>query len=142
MEVRLATEDDIFDIVGLARKFHKEVDYVLPFDKNQLRAHLEQMLPGVFVAEEDGEAIGFLVLATGQTIFSTSNVAVAHGIYLIPSRRNYRNARKLFKQFEEWAQENDCETMSASDQVAFMDLEELYEHMGFELIERVYIKVR
>lgn len=142
MEVRLAEEEDLFDVVSLCHKFHKEVDYVLPFDRNHTKTQIGSFIvkENVFVAEEDGEPIGFLVLDQGETVFSLSVIGVIYGIYLVPQSRNYRNAKKLLNKIEEWGKARKCEVMSIADQVDFMDLGPLFTKAGFNLIERTYMR--
>lgn len=144
MSVRKATQDDVLDIVLLARQFLKEAKTPIKLDKALFTKNLEATLDNAnyffYVSEQEGEVIGCLAGQISNTIFSSVPIAVEIGWFIDPAYRKARDGLKLFSTFEQWAKSKGCEAISMGDLAEVQDLAPLYKRRGYELFERTYIK--
>jgi len=115
---RLATEHDSESIMTLWRvlmAFHQEVAphvWTLTSDaEERYRGYLNQMMQDanrrIFIAEQDGEAVGYLVAAKGQRppVLVPSARGVLEEICVAPTARRRGVAKALVAEAMEWFQQ-------------------------------------
>lgn len=147
--VRLAVPDDVPTVLKFARDFYKASPYrSLPFDAGKGRTFLERVIYGslqdhvCLVALKDGEAIGFLVGAAAEPVFSSSKIATELGWWIDERHRNSRASVLIYEAYEDWAVRIGCSHV----QGAYLpnvspDLEKFYKKRGYKQVESSFIKV-
>jgi len=88
--IRLATVADLGALLALMQAFYDESDY--PLDGAQARAAFEHLLAGedrgrVWIAERDGEAVGYAVLTLGFAMEFYGRDGFLDDLYLAPAAR-------------------------------------------------------
>lgn len=142
--IRKAGVQDVLDIVMLTKQFLREFKGPLKFNASFFTDNLNKVIEDenyfFYVAENEGEVIGFLAGAMSTTMFSDEPTAIEIGWFVEEPFRNGRDSLKLLSKFEEWAKDNGCPVISMGDLSKLQDLGPLYSRKGFELYERTYIK--
>lgn len=142
--IRKATKKDIIDIVLLTKQFLKEFKGPLGFDGKYFSDNLDKVIEDenffFYVAEDQGEVIGFLAGAKNFVLFSSEPTAIEIGWFMEPAYRNGKEGLALLNKFIEWAGDVGCHVISMGDLSKLQDLGPLYTRKGFELYERTYIK--
>lgn len=140
IRVRLAMEWDRADLLGLFRSHAEEFAAHLGFDEDRANAALDQSLstgsPVCFVAESDGEVIGYV---TGRIVdypYAAGHFVTHELLYVRPDKRGTRAAAKLIREFIQWgeivgAREVFCGTSTdyKAERVA-----RLFEHFGLRRV--------
>ncbi len=142
--VRKASQDDVYEILVLAKKFFKESKFTYEFDIKALEENLRTILESdkffLNVIDDEGEIVGFLAGVVTQTLFSPDQVASELAWYVTPSSRGQKSSLKLMSQFEEWSKEVGAKFTCMSDIDPVNDLSDLYERKGYVLKEKTYVK--
>lgn len=148
-DVREATANDVFYATQLAHQLVKETGLKksLGFDWKGCSKFAENLLSSenccLFVAEVDGEVVGFVAGMVSPTFFNPSGIQAGElGWYVDPDYRNSRVATELHKSYEEWAKGRGA----TSIQMMHMDTEQseligkMYEKWGYHKVETSYLK--
>lgn len=96
--IRLATPADLGALLALMQAFYDESDY--PLDGAQARAAFEHLLADeghgrVWIAERDGEAVGYAVLTLGFAMEYYGRDGFLDDLYLAPAARGQGLGTKL-----------------------------------------------
>lgn len=146
--LRLATIDDIPDLLRMAKNFHSASPYRgMKFDREKGRKFLESVIIGsnlegiILIALKDGNPIGMLVGACSEPVFSSSKIAMELGWWIEEKHRHTRSSFLLYKAYEDWALRIGCSHV----QGAFLpgvspDLDEFYKRLGYRQVESSYMK--
>lgn len=146
MIVRPGTKDDAYEFMYLVKQMVKDVNYPFKVDMKKTLESGEAMVDNplffYWVAEAEGEVVGFLVAAVNQTIFSSEKIASELGWYIHPDHRKGTAALRLLKEYEKWADELECDYVTLSDVQGSMDMDAVYTRRGYKLEERTYVRKR
>lgn len=143
--LRRATEDDILDLLFLARSFVKVFPVTIKFDKEKLEDSINSILKGnngvIFVWEDEKEGVvGFLIGVMTSPIFSKVSMAIELAWYMDEEHRDASKGLKMLGAFESWAKEQGAAFVSMGDIQPVQDLTKLYERKGFKLMEKTFVK--
>jgi len=145
MTVRLATEDDLFDVMVLAKEFCKEAPDYFTWDKEKVQQLLIQAInePSfvLFVSTtSDGEITGGILGACTEMFMSRVKIAAELSWFMSKDHRGNRHAIELVKAFESWAEASEAKYVIMADIRGIADLSKLYEKMDYSMSEVSYIK--
>jgi len=143
--IREATEDDTLDCLVLFKSFHKESKQPFKFDTARTLETFQTSVNSesairFFVAELNGEIVGFVSAIVYQHLFSKDKTADELAWYVDKEHRGGSAALRLLKTYEEWAigQGVRCVTMSHIEDLA--DLSRMYNKLGYKKIEATFQK--
>lgn len=95
---------------------------------------------GIYTCRFDGELVGyFVILATHNLHYKDHIFATNDIIYLKPEHRNKSAGKELIEFAENDLKERGVSVLAINTKV-HQPFDKLMEHMGFNLIERVYAK--
>lgn len=148
--IRLATQDDIPQLLALAEHAHSE-SLLQMFVFNEER--VEEGFKGVLkvgpehglllVAQEGDKFMGFLAGVKNYASTTLEQFATLLVWYVAPEARVSRIAFLLFDGFEYWAK-NVCKAsgITAGNEVTdtFQVTDRFYKHRGFVPLEQTYLK--
>lgn len=142
--IRLATEEDIFDILVLAREFSKEAPVTHKWDREKtetfIRSSIDSPLSTLFVLEDSGEIVGALVGLIHQMYMSQTTLATELGWFVSRDYRGRKGSLMLMKSFEKWAKDQGADYVVMGDISKINVLEKLYTKFGYKRSETVYMK--
>lgn len=143
-KIRPMSEEDIFDVLILAKEFSKEAPKTHKWDKDKTNNFLQSALEApnmqVFVIESDGEITGAIVGVLTEMFMSNKVVATELAWFVSKEARGTPASIKLVKTFEKWAKQNGANYTIMGDIKGITDLDYLYGRMGYEAAETAYIK--
>lgn len=140
MEVRLALETDEDAVVAMGRENMTSTRPSLTFSEERCRAtfrsYLEYADPTIYVADQDGEAVGLLVCNFYEHRAASGIFVSQEVLYVRPDRRGTRAAALLMKELIAWAKQ-----LGATEIVGGNDNEfnsertaRFLEHFGFKRV--------
>lgn len=140
MEVRLALETDEDAVIDMCRMNIEATRPSLTFNEARCRAtfrsYLDRADPTVYVADQDGEAIGLLVCNFYEHRGADGLFATQEVLFTRPDRRGTRAAALLMKELIAWAKQ-----LGATEIVGGNDNEfnsertaRFLEHFGFRRV--------
>jgi RimJ/RimL family protein N-acetyltransferase len=140
--VRVATEDDIEEIVVMAMTFLSESPYRHLGDEESIRNVVTTIVTAdktekIMLIEEN---VGFLAGTVTPFIFGGQLMATEIAWYLYPDQRGSKIGSDFLGAFEHWAKEiAGCQMIS----MGCLDdrLMKYYEDKGYKLYERAFMKV-
>ena len=147
--VRLATENDLNDLVEMAKLFYTTSPYqTLTFDPEHNHEFFRSIIRGrlsegvVLVGLKDREVIGFLAGIASKPPFSSQRVAVELGWFVKKEHRKTRTSLLLYSAYEDWARRVGCSCV----QTAYLpttenNLDEFYKKHSYTQVESSYLKV-
>ena len=143
--VRIATTDDIFDLLVLAREFSREAPEMHKWDRDKTEAMLLSAIQNdntcVFVlVDESDEIHGGLVGTITEPFMSHRKVAIELAWFVSKEVRGNRASLALVKNFEEWGKAHGANNILMADIQGIADLGTLYKRMGYEVVETTYSK--
>ena len=96
----------------------------------------------LFVAEIDGEVIGFLSgdLREGSPAFKPKTWAAIEDIYVVPAYRSLGIGRALFERCSEWARERGADGVSLQVAAGNLRARKFYERLGFHEVSVYEVK--
>lgn len=109
MKIRKMIPSDVPIAIALGHAMHEESYFnFLDFDESKLKRlwqNIEDMptMFCAFVAESDGEVIGFFVGMCHEHWFGYDKVACDLAVYIRTDKRGSTAAPRLIKAYEEWA---------------------------------------
>jgi len=145
MTVRLATEDDLFDVMVLAKEFCKEAPEAYVWDREKMETVIRQAIEEpnfvLLVSEPSpGEVSGVLLGVCSEMYMSRVKVATELAWFVSKESRGARTSLGLLKMFEEWASEVGADYVVMGDIKGVADLSSFYTKMGYSPSETTYIK--
>lgn len=144
MSIREATEEDIFDILVLAREFSKEAPRTHKWNREKTelfcRAAIENSNTTLLVLEEDGEVVGAIVGLLNEMYMSQTIIATELAWFVSKDYRGKKGSILLLRTFEKWAKDNNADYVCMGDIHGIVTLENLYTRMGYSKCETTYMK--
>lgn len=139
MQVRLALEGDTEAIVAMAR-VNMQTRPTLTFNEARCRKTIRNYLdfadPTIFIADDKGAAVGFLVCNFYEHRAADGHTATQEVLFVRPGKRGTRAAALLMKQLISWA-----EMIGANEIIGGNDNEfnsdrtaRFLEHFGFKRV--------
>lgn len=142
--IREATEDDVFDVLILAKQFSKQAPALYKWDKDKAEQWIlsairnDNMLFLVF--EDDGDIEAGLMAINSELFMSERVVSTVFGWFVSKEARNKLGPYRLLDKAEQWAKDNNVSTLVVADLPEMKDLKKFYTRKGFTLTERSYSK--
>jgi len=142
--IRTATEDDVFDILILAKEFSREAPKSHKWNKDKTEQFLLSSFLNpnmeIFVIDVDGEIEGALVGLLSELYMSHTVQATELAWFVSKDYRGKPASIRLMKAFEKWAKESGANQVGMGDIEGISSLENLYNRLGYERAETVYLK--
>ena len=143
-KIREASEEDIFDILILAREFSRESPVTHKWDKEKteqfILAAIENTNTIIFVLEENNEIVGAIVGLLNEMYMSQILVATEMAWFVSKDYRGKKGSLMLMTTFEKWAKENGADYTCMGDIHGITTLEKLYTKKGYSKCETTYMK--
>lgn len=143
-KIRTATPDDVFDILILAKEFSKEAPSSHKWNKDKTEQFLLSSFHNtnmeIFVIDVDGEIEGALVGLLSELYMSHTVQATELAWFVSKDYRGKPASLRLMKAFEKWAKESGANQVGMGDIEGISSLENLYNRLGYERAETVYLK--
>ena len=143
-KIRTATPDDVFDILILAKEFSKEAPSSHKWNKDKTEQFLLSSFHNtnmeIFVIDVDGEIEGALVGLLSELYMSHTVQATELAWFVSKDYRGKPASIRLMKAFEKWAKESGANQVGMGDIEGISSLENLYNRLGYERAETVYLK--
>ena len=144
INIRKATEEDVFDILVLAREFSREAPKSHKWNKDKteqfILSSILNSVSDVLVLEEDGEVKGALVCAVHEMYMSATVLATELAWFVSKDYRGKKGSLLLLNSFEEWAKNNNADYITLCDIESIASLEKLYVRRGYKRTESTYMK--
>lgn len=108
MQLRVADEKDIVDLVAIGQQFIAEAPHYAkrPFHQDALEQNLQFVLNGagtIFIVESHAQIVGGIVCLITKDWFNDDLIAFEQVFYVKPAFRATRAALMLLDAFIEWA---------------------------------------
>lgn len=143
-KIRTATPDDVFDILILAKEFSKEAPKSHKWNKDKTEQFILSALQNtnmtIFVIDVGGEIEGALVGLLSELYMSHTVQATELAWFVSKNYRGKPASIRLMKAFEKWAKERGADQVGMGDIEGISSLENLYNRLGYERAETVYLK--
>jgi|TARA_B110000977_G_scaffold44963_1_gene61171 RimJ/RimL family protein N-acetyltransferase len=143
-KIREATQDDVFDILILAKEFSKEAPKSHKWNKDKTEQFLFSALQNtnmtILVIDADGEIEGALVGLISELYMSYTAQATELAWFISKEHRGKPSSLKLIKSFERWAKDNGVNQIGMGDIEGISNLSKLYNRLGYYRAESVYLK--
>ena len=143
-KIRTATPDDVFDILILAKEFSKEAPSSHKWNKDKTEQFLLSSFHNtnmeIFVIDVGGEIEGALVGLLSELYMSHTVQATELAWFVSKDYRGKPASIRLMKAFEKWAKESGANQVGMGDIEGISSLENLYNRLGYERAETVYLK--
>tara|TARA_R110001606_G_scaffold99190_1_gene218968 strand:+ start:192 stop:650 length:459 start_codon:yes stop_codon:yes gene_type:complete len=143
-KIRAATPDDVFDILILAKEFSKEAPSSHKWNKDKTEQFLLSSFRNtnmeIFVIDVGGEIEGALVGLLSELYMSHTVQATELAWFVSKDYRGKPASIRLMKAFEKWSKENGANQVGMGDIEGIASLENLYNRLGYERAETVYLK--
>ena len=143
-KIRTATPDDVFDILILGTEFSKEAPSSHKWNKDKTEQFLVSSLSNtnmeIFVIDVGGEIEGALVGLLSELYMSHTVQATELAWFVSKDYRGKPASIRLMKAFEKWAKESGANQVGMGDIEGISSLENLYNRLGYERAETVYLK--
>jgi RimJ/RimL family protein N-acetyltransferase len=143
-KIRAATPDDVFDILILAKEFSKEAPRSHKWNKEKTEQFILSALQNtnmtIFVIDVGGEIEGALVGLLSELYMSHTVQATELAWFVSKDYRGKPASLRLIKAFEKWAKEGGATQIGMGDIEGITSLENLYNRLGYERAETVYLK--
>ncbi len=106
-------------------------------DPEHARARLAQRgeEDELFVAEEDGLAVGWIEVSVEHALTLTKPSVVVTGLVVAEPARGRGVGRALVERVGEWAREHGCRTVRVRSRVEREGAHRFYESLGFEHVK-------
>ena len=148
--LRLATTDDLPDILRMARAFHEVSPYrCLPFDSEYVSGSILHTLGQpessvIILGLDDGKIVGMLAGIVSVCILNGKKQASESVFWVDAAARKSTLAKQLKEAYEYWAKNVvhcDLALMSALEDDNLLLVDKLYKRSGYTPAERNYMKV-
>tara|TARA_A100001391_G_C5018026_1_gene265062 strand:+ start:383 stop:853 length:471 start_codon:yes stop_codon:yes gene_type:complete len=143
---RRAVRDDVLCIFEMARDFHSESELSdIPFDDGVFARYLQEQIEDdmsscIFVAEVNGENVGFIFGSIYQLYFSETFAANSDIWYVRPEYRGGLIGVLLLRNFEKWAIQKGARFLvnGSSSGISLERTHKLIEKLGYESVGSEY----
>lgn len=147
IEIRPAAAKDMGELHELMRQyivdFYKQSDPGEDKVKGLIAHLLEAPSSGFqFVAEENGELIGFATLYFTFSTLKVKRQAILNDLYVVPGARGKKVGEKLFQACLEYIRENGFASMTWETARDNLVAQSLYEKMGGKLSEWLVYEIK
>ena len=143
-KIRTATEDDVFDILILAKEFSREAPKSHKWNKDKTEQFLLSSFLNpnmeIFVIDVGGEIEGALIGMLSELYMSHTVQATELAWFVSKDYRGKIASLRLIKHFEKWSKENGANQIGMGDIEGISSLEKLYNKLGYKRAESVYLK--
>ncbi len=143
-KIRTATPEDVFDILILAKEFSKEAPKSHKWNKDKTEQFLLSAFHNtnmeIFLIDVDGEIEGALVGLLSELYMSHTVQATELAWFVSKDYRGKPASIRLMKAFEKWAKESGASQVGMGDIEGISSLENLYNRLGYNKSETVYLK--
>ena len=143
-KIREASEEDIFDILILAREFSRESPVTHKWDKEKTEHFILSAITNtnttIFVLEEGSEIVGAIIGLLNEMYMSQTLVATELAWFVSKEYRGKKGSLMLMTTFENWAKENGADYTCMGDIHGITTLEKLYTKKGYSKCETTYMK--
>ena len=149
MEIRTWKKEDIKSLIKLCEIMWSESKFRdIPFSEERLQKQFDYLLKNdfkgtAFVAVNDNEIIGAMVIMLSKYFFSNEIFCFDLGLFIKPSKRgNIMLPIKLIKKSEEWARSKGALEFrpASSVGVRIEKVKKLYNFLRFETVGNVFNK--
>lgn len=134
--LRTATEHDLQALVEMVEDANAESRFVGEIDIERAREYLRNFIiyddRQIVVADDDGEVIGALILATSHE-FWTRPLCYVIKFWVLPQGRRTNTARLLLDYIFEYAEDHNCAAVYAT---ATAELEDREQKLFVNLLKR------
>lgn len=138
MNLRVAEQNDIAELVAMGQQFIKEAPNYSnrSIEPKALEQNLNQIIDGngaIFIVELNNIAVGGIVCATTRDWFSDQLIAFEQVFYVKPEYRATRAAIQLIDAFVEWAKSMNADRVQCGTTTGIQTKGclRLYERFGF-----------
>ena len=142
--IREATEEDVFDILILAKEFSKEAPKSHKWNKDKTEQFILSAMQNtnmtILVIDADGEIEGALVGLISELYMSHTVQATELAWFVSKDYRGKPASIRLVKTFEKWAKDKGAMQIGMGDISGISTLEKLYTRLGYKIAESVYLK--
>ena len=142
--IREATEEDVFDILILAKEFSKEAPKSHKWNKDKTEQFILSAMQNtnmtILVIDVDGEIEGALVGLISELYMSHTVQATELAWFVSKDYRGKPASIRLVKTFEKWAKDKGAMQIGMGDISGISSLEKLYTRLGYKIAESVYLK--
>ena len=146
--LRVATENDIIDLIILGKQFVIESGNIklLGWDSTKMYNFLANAISiedfCVFVMCHDEEVVGLFVGLTTPCFFSSVIQSVEIAWYITPEHRKSKTAHKMIDLYEEWsvARGSVVTNLINLDMLSPDKVAKVYERKGYTLVENTFTK--
>lgn len=138
MTIRLATLDDTNKAVRLLLNFHKSCDLPFEVTTSWAIALFKACVidkDKIAIIKEDG---GILLGIVGQSLVGPFKQSSEIAWWVEPDSRG--GSIKMLKLYEDWAKENGAKLIEVKSLNKFPETEKIYEKLGYEPIEKSWVK--
>lgn len=143
-KVREATEEDRTDILVLAKQFVKEAPEIYSWNSERMERDVDNILTdpnyGVLLLEYKGESVGLLAFTASEMPFTGKVIGFELAWFLEEEHRKGRTALMLVREYERVLTEAGVGIAALSDIQGLRSLESLYNKLGYERMETMYIR--
>ncbi len=143
-KIREASEEDIFDILILAREFSRESPVTHKWDKEKTEHFILSAITNtnttIFVLEEGSEIVGAIIGLLNEMYMSQTLVATELAWFVSKEYRGKKGSLMLMTTFENWAKKNGANYTCMGDIHGITTLEKLYTKKGYSKCETTYMK--
>jgi len=131
---------DAESFLNLQKKLDQETDFMLlyPEERNLDVAVLRAKIlnnnnsgDGLFVAQEDGEFVGYIIALKGKTIKNRHSAYIAMGVLKIASGQGI--GQSLLGKVDYWALQNNITRLELTVMAHNIRAQGLYQKMGFQI---------
>jgi len=143
--VREADRADTMGVLTLIQEFsdaaaadHLWVDQEKAVDLVESLLEAEDAV--IFVADDDGESVGFIVGFLGEILFNKVKYSTELAWFVRPEHRGGTVALRLLKAYEEWGKSKGVHIINMADMSILQDHGGLYEKLGYSKVETCYVK--
>lgn len=146
MTLRLATEQDLPDILRMAKRFHEVSPYRgLTFSEETSMKLFEKYLEDkksviIILSEQDGKARGMVIGLSFNTMFSEDRVSTEVAWWMDEEYRKTRDSLLLISAYEDWSKRNGSKMTQVAMLDELTDLTNFYTRQGFRPAEKSFIK--
>lgn len=144
--VRLATLDDIGDILKLGVEFHKSIPHCSQsLDLLKCRDKIETFLPQrkdwlFLVSEKEGKIVGMLIGMIYESFFSSEKRSHELVWYMTPAHAKTKDTIRLHDVFVYWSVKAGCTHVGSSHLHGDAAMANYYKRKGFQPLEVSYMK--
>lgn len=144
--LRLADQNDLSDVLRMARRFHEESPYSgMSFSEDRLKDFFSIYLSDptkviVILSEQDGRPRGMICGMADSPHFSDEKAATELAWWMDPEYRKSKDSVLLMRAYEDWGRRIGASVTQMALLSSSPDVSKLYEKSGYSLTERTYVK--